>query len=201
MLAVVVAVADPDRIVATDPAFLITMGEGHVTAATQVTELDSEVFVTIVQPNAFPLYDMTVTDEVDGYPLVLFVVFASNLDTPVTEPVDFQISIVITAVAVTVAMIPIPVPVTMVPVAVPVPVTMVPVAVPVPVTVPMITVAIVPIPVPIPMITVPIASMISVRFIRNGGRSALCAGWCCNSQSREESEQRTCDQSKQAPRN
>ena len=44
-----------------------------------------------------------------------------------------------------------------------------------------------------------VAPTVLIWPIRNGGGSGVCAGWCCKSQSCEESKQHACDQSKHAP--
>jgi hypothetical protein len=97
VLATAVTVANPDRIVATYPTFFFTVGEGHIAAATQIAEIDGEVFLIVVQPYTFLLHEMSVTEKVDGNPLVVLVVFTCDLDGSSTISLNFQLSLVVVA--------------------------------------------------------------------------------------------------------
>jgi len=93
----VITVTNADRVIATYPAFFLAVSEGHIAAATQIAELDSKVFLIVVQPYALPLHDMPVADKVNGHPLVVFISFAADFDGSSTISFNFQHSVVVVA--------------------------------------------------------------------------------------------------------
>ncbi|QTG81459.1 hypothetical protein [Arthrobacter crystallopoietes] len=92
-----ITVTNADRVIATYPAFFLAVSEGHIAAATQIAELDSKVFLIVVQPYALPLHDMPVADKVNGHPLVVFISFAADFDGSSTISLNFQHSVVVVA--------------------------------------------------------------------------------------------------------